>query len=73
LKERQHKLTGILNGIDTVSYNPERTRPSMRTSGRIRWKKKTVNKIELQKAMGLSQNKDIMLVGIVSRFAHIRE
>lgn len=68
LKDHQHKLAGILNGIDTVSYNPEADPAIYENFGPDSLEKKTVNKIELQKAMGLSQNKDVMLVGIVSRF-----
>lgn len=68
LKANEHKLVGILNGIDTVSYNPEVDPALYENYGPNTMEKKTVNKIELQKSMGLSQNKDILLVGIVSRF-----
>lgn len=68
LKEKQHKLIGILNGIDTVSYNPEIDPALYENYGPSSLEKKKINKTELQKSMGLSQNKDTMLIGIVSRF-----
>lgn len=68
LRANQHKLIGILNGIDTTSYNPE-VDPSLYVNyGPKTIDKKYVNKVELQKSMGLEQNKDKMLVGIVTRF-----
>ncbi|RGX52707.1 glycogen synthase GlgA [Anaerotruncus sp. AF02-27] len=68
LKQNQHKLVGILNGIDTQSYNPEVDPALYENYGPETLDKKSVNKVELQKAMGLEQNKDVMLVGIVTRF-----
>ena len=68
LKQNQHKLVGILNGIDTQSYNPEVDPALYENYGPETLEKKSVNKVELQKAMGLEQNKDVMLVGIVTRF-----
>lgn len=68
LRANQHKLVGILNGIDTVSYNPE-TDPSLfenYTADSI--SKKLTNKKELQKLMGLTQDPDAMMIGIVTRF-----
>lgn len=68
LRANQHKLYGILNGIDTVAYNPE-TDPSLfenYTAATI--EKKQVNKIELQKLMGLTQDENVFLIGIVTRF-----
>ncbi len=67
LRERKYKLTGILNGIDTESYNPE-TDPDISAhynaediSG------KAVNKAALQHEIGLEENPNAMLIGIVSR------
>lgn len=69
LRSRQFKLSGILNGIDVESYNPE-TDPLLEApfsaqdiSG------KQINKKALQAQMGLPQNPDPMLIGIVSRLA----
>ncbi len=68
LKAHQHKLKGILNGIDTRSYNPE-TDPALYANyGPETVEKKGVNKLELQKTMGLEQAPDKMLIGIVTRF-----
>lgn len=70
LRERQWKLSGILNGIDTESYDPA-------ADGAI-WKNYTAgdsagkaeNKAELQKLMGLEQRADVPLIGIVSRLVN---
>ncbi len=68
LRANQHKLTGILNGIDTDAYNPE-TDPALYANFNAKsLNKKAVNKVELQKSMGLAQDKDKMLIGIVTRF-----
>ena len=68
LRINQHKLTGILNGIDTASYNPESDPALYENFGVTTLEKKQVNKVELQKTMGLEQDKDKILIGIVTRF-----
>ncbi|MCI8649414.1 MAG: glycogen synthase GlgA [Anaerotruncus sp.] len=68
LRANQHKLTGILNGIDTDGYNPETDPALYENYGLKSLEKKQINKVELQKAMGLAVDKDTMLVGIVTRF-----
>ncbi len=67
LKERQWKLSGILNGIDTVSYDPQ-TDPDLYEhycaedmSG------KTKNKLGLQERLGLNQDPEAPLIGMVTR------
>ncbi len=67
LKARQFKLMGILNGIDVEGYDPQ-TDPNLSApfskddpSG------KAEDKRALQEEMGLPQEKDVMLLGIVSR------
>lgn len=68
LRANQHKLCGILNGIDVVSYNPE-TDPALYAPFSAEHpEKKAENKLELQKTMGLTQEPDKLLVGIVTRF-----
>ncbi len=69
LKLREWKLSGILNGIDTVAYNPE-TDPALYApysaediSG------KAENKRALQERLGLPVRSDVPLIGMVSRLA----
>ncbi|MEM1484834.1 glycogen synthase GlgA [Oscillospiraceae bacterium PP1C4] len=69
LRENEHKLVGILNGIDTVGYDPQTDSALYENYGADSLEKKAVNKTLLQEAMGLAQNQDIMLIGIVTRFA----
>ncbi len=70
LNQRCWKLSGILNGIDTESYDPQ-TDPNvyMNYSVSNAGEGKAVNKRELQKAMGMAVRDDVPLVGIVSRLA----
>ncbi len=68
LRERQYKLAGIINGIDMTVNNPE-TDPAMYHNFSVKTlENRRENKRELQKAMGLEQNDD-MLIGIVTRLA----
>ncbi len=67
LRERRWKLSGILNGIDTGVYNPE-TDPDLYVnysaddpSGKAK------NKEELQKRLGLAQEAESPLIGMVTR------
>lgn len=68
LKKRKTDLYGVLNGIDTDFFNPA-------TDGFIKEKyslktleKKSANKTALQKRLGLKQDKNTALVGLVTRF-----
>ena len=68
LRARQNRLYGIVNGIDYEEYNPA-------TDGRICaqfdkmsfLQQKPINKAKVQEMMGLPQDPNVMLVGIVSR------
>jgi len=67
LVEKQHKIFGILNGISYAKYNPQ-TSPHISSHYNIRIiRKRRENKIQLQKRMGLAQNPDIFMAGMVSR------
>ncbi|SEI87402.1 glycogen synthase GlgA [Sharpea azabuensis] len=68
LNMRRHDLVGILNGIDNETINPE-TDPDLSyhfNSSNVN-EMKMKNKLALQKEVGLPQNADIPLIGIVSR------
>lgn len=67
LNERSWKLQGILNGIDTVSYNPETDPNIFANYNADDFKNKAKNKEELQKQLGLEVRSDVPLIGIVTR------
>ncbi len=67
LKEYTYKLCGIVNGIDTVVYNPETDKNIFAGYSAEDFSNKAVNKAELQKYMGLPIKADTPLIGIVSR------
>lgn len=68
LKTKEKKLFGVLNGIDTNFFNPE---TDEYLTQKYSWKnldKKIINKLSLQKKLGLPQNENIPVIGFVSRF-----
>lgn len=70
LRSREDRLTGILNGIDIVEYDPANDAhiKAAYTAENFRVKK-GVNKYELQKRMGLEQDKKLPLIGMVTRLS----
>ena len=68
LNQRSWKLCGILNGIDTDSYNPE-TDPAIAENYCVADYKdgKSACKKALQEQMGLAVREDVPVIGIVSR------
>ena len=69
LRMRADHLSGILNGIDTVEYNPE-TDPMLEVNYTAEtFEKKVQNKLALQKELGLVQGADIPMIGMVSRLS----
>jgi starch synthase len=67
LRDKQDKLTGIVNGIDTDVYNPETDTMIFENFSVEDMSGKAVNKAQLQKALNLPVRDDVPLVGIVSR------
>jgi starch synthase len=70
LGSRAYKLTGILNGVDYTEWNPSTDRflPAHYSAADLAGKR--IAKQALLGALGLPQNPDRPLIGIVSRFAH---
>ena len=67
LRERQWKLSGILNGIDTNSYNPA-TDPDIYQNYTVDdISKKAENKRVLQERLGLMQDPNVPMIGMVTR------
>ncbi|MCH4239017.1 MAG: glycogen synthase GlgA [Oscillospiraceae bacterium] len=67
LKQREWKISGILNGIDTNSYNPETDKDIYAQYTADDLTGKAENKCSLQKRLGLAQEPDTPLVGMVTR------
>ncbi|MEK0182530.1 MAG: glycogen synthase GlgA [Oscillatoriales cyanobacterium] len=61
------KVSGILNGIDTESYNPETDKYITQQFSADTIEKRYPNKIALQEEVGLEVNKNAFLIGMVSR------
>jgi len=68
LVKREKQLYGILNGIDIDFFNPAKDNLISQKYSLKNLEKKTANKIELQQQLGLPQNKNTALVGLVTRF-----
>lgn len=67
LNERKSRLFGVLNGIDTESFNSE-TDKDLAVNYSIKGiDKRAENKIVLQKQFGLPDDKNAFVVGMVSR------
>ncbi|MFC3749752.1 glycogen synthase GlgA [Paenibacillus sp. GCM10012306] len=66
LNERAGHLSGIVNGIDTKSYNPA-SDPNLFTRYRSNLAKKTENKVGLQQELGLPVNPQVPMVAMVTR------
>lgn len=67
LEARQYKLRGIVNGIDTEVFDPE-TDPNIRTNYSLKTRgNKRFDKLALQEELGLTQDPDVPLIGLVTR------
>jgi len=67
LNERRFKLSGILNGIDTVNYDPETDKSIRANYSAECFGNKKLDKEDLQQIMGLPVRADIPVIGMVSR------
>lgn len=69
LAHNRQKLVGILNGIDTIAYNPE-TNPALKAHYNADDKaNKAVNKRELQELLQLPQKPDVPIIAMITRLA----
>jgi starch synthase len=66
LRQRAGDLRGILNGIDTESYDPM-TDEHLAARYRHSLAKKRLNKAALQRELGLPEDESVPLLGVVSR------
>ncbi|MBQ3044868.1 MAG: glycogen synthase GlgA [Clostridia bacterium] len=67
LKERSYKLSGILNGIDTINYDPETDKDIFFNYTAKDFSDKAKNKAALQELFGLPVKADTPVMGIVTR------
>ena len=67
LNERRYKLSGILNGIDTVGYDPETDKDIKANYSAADPSGKKEDKEELQKLMNLPVKPNVPVVGMVTR------
>ena len=66
-QEVHSKLSGLINGIDRKSFNPETDKAIKKNYSESTLEKKVVNKLALQKELGLEENPDVPLFAMVSR------
>lgn len=67
LRKRSKNLSGILNGIDTDYFNPKTDNIIYKKFSIKKLISKTANKLRLQKELSLPINKNILLLGVISR------
>ena len=67
LNERRYKLSGILNGIDTVGYDPATDKCIKANFSADDVSGKKIDKEELQKEMGLPVKPGVPVIGMVTR------
>lgn len=72
IKSRKEALYGITNGIDYELYNPEKDKYIFKQYNIDLPEKKNENKVMLQKLLNLPQRKDVPVIGMVSRLAHMK-
>ena len=67
IREREFKLSGIVNGIDVEVYDPEKDTHLWANYTADDLKGKAINKAELQKLCGLPERPDVPVIGMVTR------
>ena len=70
IRQNAGKLSGILNGIDMDSYNPEFDEALFANYSAAAPDGKAENKIQLQKMLGLVEDSAVPMVGIISRLTN---
>ncbi len=72
LRSQRDKLYGIVNGIDYDMYNPKNNPHIAKNYDLRSINRKSENKMALQKELGLPVNKDIPMIGMVTRLADMK-
>ena len=68
LRARRDVLSGIANGIDAQTWDPQRDPHLAQTYGRWTLERKAANKAALQRRLGLAADPGVPLLGAVCRF-----
>ncbi len=69
LKNRENDLCGILNGLDYTAWDPSTDRKIFKKYSIAAPDEKYINKERLQKELGLKVDRNIPLLGMISRLA----
>ena len=69
LRKRKKDLYGIINGLDTERFNPQKNKNLAKNYSLATIERKAVNKAELQKICGLPLE-NVPLLGLVGRLTH---
>ncbi|MDO4720141.1 MAG: glycogen synthase GlgA [Peptostreptococcaceae bacterium] len=67
LRKREEVLHGILNGVDYELYDPKTDPALFANYDENSLEKKAENKLKLQQMLGLPEDKDIPIIGMVTR------
>lgn len=67
LRDRIGDLQGILNGIDEAVWDPSTDNLIAAKFDRLHIKPRRINKVSLQRRVGLREDPDVLLLGLVSR------
>jgi len=67
LREHDHKLFGIVNGIDETIYNPSTDSKIHTNYDEFSIEQKIENKLQLQESLALKVDEDIPIIAMVSR------
>ena len=70
ISKNAHKVKGILNGIDTVTYNPETDNSLFENYSVDDLQNKCVNKINLQMLTNLPKDENVPVIAIISRLVN---
>ncbi len=70
LRKHKKKLTGVVNGIDVDFFNPMKDKFIKKKFGVKSLGGKTKNKLLLQKELGLPQDENTPIIGLVSRLVY---
>lgn len=69
LRSRVDHLTGILNGIDTEEYDPEKDPLIAQNYTAETYDKKVENKLALQRELGLTVDADVPMIAMITRLS----
>jgi len=66
-RHNARKMRGILNGIDTITYDPATNKSVFKSFDAKTFNKKVQNKLELQQMLDLNKSADTPMVALISR------